>query len=100
MKIIAKHKWVVGATITESYDETDDSYRCFTATIRGWRNWKIYEGRVDGDTSSWVIVRVKEIRDRIDTGDESVFYEVVSLGDTPDDFDYDTGRGKRIKEVK
>ena len=44
-KIIARHKWVMGATITESYlDDPAVNLRRFTATIRGWRNWKMYEG--------------------------------------------------------
>ena len=47
-KIIARHKWVMGATITESYlDDPAVNLRRFTATIR----------------------------DRIDAGDESVFNE-------------------------
>ena len=47
-KIIARHKWILGATITESYlDDPAVNLRRFTATIR----------------------------DRIDAGDESVFNE-------------------------
>ena len=74
MKIIGRHKWVEGATITESYDEADDSKRRFTATIRGWRNWKIYEGKTYDDTTKFVRAMVTHLRDRIDAGDETVFY--------------------------
>ena len=72
MKILARHKWVEGATITESASE-DGLIRCFTATIRGWRNWKLYEGRLSETTTKEIIQRAKQIRDRIDSGDESVF---------------------------
>ena len=69
MKILARHKWVDGAVITESAG--DYGIRRFTATIRGWKNWKIYEG------TSWnvkeIIKTVQSIRDRIDAGDDSVF---------------------------
>ena len=73
MKIIGRHKWVEGATITESYDETDDTKRRFTATIRGFRNWKIYEGKLQDDTTGFVRLKVIHLRDRIDANDEAVF---------------------------
>jgi len=81
-KIIARHKWVAHATITESYCIEDDSIRRFTATILGWRNWKIYEGGLgkSGDiVLSAIINRVKEIRSRIEKGDNLVFKEDVSI---------------------
>ncbi len=79
MRILARHKRLDGATITESVSE-DGTIRRYTATIRGWRAWKIYEG------PDWslqdVNAKVREIRDRIDSGDESVFqrggYEPLS----------------------
>lgn len=74
MKIIARHKWVSGATITESYDEKNDKIRRFTATIRGFQNWRIFEGETDSETVQKVITDVKAIRDRIDAGDEEIFY--------------------------
>lgn len=80
-KIIARHKWVTGATITEScLDDPTKNLRRFTATIRGWRNWKIWEGdpSADKDMKSRVILiceRVKEIRKLIDAGDQSIFME-------------------------
>ena len=77
MKVLARHKWLVGCIITESYDENKSTakqaYRRFTATIRGWRNWVIYEGFVTKNTTQLVIDKVKSIRERIDQGDESVF---------------------------
>ena len=78
-KILAKHKWVSGATITESVNEKkerwNESYRRYTATIRGFQNWKIYEGYITENTAQRVIDCIKSIRDRIDNYDESVFKE-------------------------
>ena len=75
-KIIARHKWISGATVTESYlDDPAVNLRRFTATIRGWRNWKMYEGVLYHGLADKVAERVREIRDRIDAGDESVFNE-------------------------
>jgi hypothetical protein len=83
MRILARHKRVDGATITESVSE-DGTIRRYTATIRGWRAWKIYEGR-DWNLRD-VIAKAREIRDRIDSGDESVFqrggYEPLSEKET------------------
>ena len=83
MRILARHKRLDGATITESVSK-DGTIRRYTATVRGWRAWKIYEG------PDWnlpdVIAKVREIRDRIDSGDESVFqrggYEPLSGTET------------------
>ena len=79
MKIIARHKWLVGVLITESSDiaksTESQAYRRFTATIRGWRNWRLFEGLIDGNTVQAVIDKAKSIRDRIDAGDETVFGE-------------------------
>jgi len=78
-QILARHKWVAGATITESCSVSGGSIRKFTATIRGFRNWLIYCGDVRKISAQEVIKRVQEIRDRIDSGDEAVFYEDVSI---------------------
>ena len=78
-KIIGRHKWVSGATITESYREDDDRIRRFTATIRGWQNFRIYEGKMTSTTTKKIIAKVKSIRDRIDRGDETVFQNPESL---------------------
>ncbi len=72
--ICARHKWVAGVTITESYNTDDDRVRRFTATIRGYRNWKLGEYRCPVDVKA-IIASVRTIRDRIDNGDESVFDE-------------------------
>ena len=63
--------WVVGARITESVLQNGN--RRFTATIRGWRNWKLGEHMPGDETAKEIQVRVRAIRDRIDAGDESVF---------------------------
>ena len=73
---MGSHKNVAGCRIVESCNK-DDTIRRFTASIRGWRNWVIYEGKTDENTFTLVIQRVKEIRNRIDDGDESVFCEVA-----------------------
>jgi len=78
-KILARHKWVAGATITESVrrdDATDEngvSIRRYTATIRGFRNWMIYEGPAGEGIVNRIIKHVSEIRDKIDSGDDTVF---------------------------
>lgn len=80
-RILARHKWVEGAIITESVrrdDATDEngvSIRRFTATIRGFRNWKIYEGSAPSDIVRHIIKYVSDIRDKIDNGDNEVFKE-------------------------
>jgi ribosomal protein L3 len=79
-KIIARHKWVTGATITEScLDDPKQNLRRFTATISGWNNWKIWEGDPSagsmGKRITQIRNRVIEIRDRIDAGDKSIFME-------------------------
>ena len=78
MKILARHKWVEGAVITESVDEKregykDISYRRFTATIEGFQNWKIYEGYLTEDTAIKVKEMVKHIQGCIKRGDETIF---------------------------
>ncbi len=78
MKILARHKWVAGTVITESVDEKREGYknvsfRRFTATIEGFRNWKIYEGYLAEDTPRKVEGMVKHIQDCIKRGDETIF---------------------------
>ena len=79
MSVLARHKWLTGCTITESYDNTKDtetqSFRRFPATIRGWRKWVIFEGLVTPETTQFVIDKVRSIRKRIDENDETVFNE-------------------------
>ncbi len=78
MKILARHKWVAGAVITESVDKEregykDISFRRFTATIEGFRNWKIYEGYLNENTAEKVKEMVKYIQNRIKNGNEEIF---------------------------
>ena len=73
-KILARHKWVAGAVIAESVNQ-QGVVRRFTATIRGFRNWKIYQGPPSPCATSFVIAAVQGIRDRIDARDETVFDE-------------------------
>ncbi len=78
MKILARHKWVKGAVITESVDEKregykDISFRRFTATIEGFQNWKIYEGYLTEHTAEKVKEMVKHIQNLIKNGDETIF---------------------------
>lgn len=70
MRILARHHWIDGAIITESVSE-DGRTRRFTATIRGFRNWRIYEGN-DWNARK-IIDKVREIRGRIDANDKAVF---------------------------
>lgn len=80
-KIIARNKiHVNGATITESEKiDSPTSVRRFTATIRGFQNWRIWQGETAYKPMEPRVKeikrRVEKIRDRIDRGDESVFSE-------------------------
>ena len=75
-KIIARHKdWLAGSTITESV--SPENVRRFTATIRGWRNWKLREFKQPPTPAELfgLIEYMRRIQNRIDKGDESVFAE-------------------------
>ncbi len=80
-KILARHRtWVPGAVITELVDATNDApIHRFVATIRGYRNWRIWQGNTRKPHGvarvRFVTLRVYAIRDRIDRGDETVFQE-------------------------
>ena len=78
-KIIARHKWVAKATISESCSTDDSRIRRYTATICGWRNWRIFEGDVRLIAVEQIIDKVRSIRDRIEANDESIFVENVTL---------------------
>ena len=65
-------KWVPGATITESVLE-GTAHRRFTATVLGWRNFRVWEGDVEDLDVQDVIAKVQDIKARIEVGDESVF---------------------------
>ena len=75
-KLLGRHQHVVGAEIREYLDVHSDGWiRRYTATIRGWQKWYIGAGSIArGDyTFQQIIDRVREIRDRIDAGDRTVF---------------------------
>jgi len=77
-KILARQRrWVHNCTITESIN-TDTGERRFTATIDGWQNFRI---KVVAQSSPQVAEEVgrivRSIRDRIESGDESIFEEHV-----------------------
>lgn len=85
-KKLAVHDWVAGTKITESIEREQGEIRRFTVTIRGWQNWKIFEEQVfdnnlnkcliPNDVLTKIIIdKVKTIRDRIDSNDETVFNE-------------------------
>lgn len=81
-KKIASHKdWVSGATITESRKENGDTR--FVATIKGWRNFPIYEGKPGDEISKKVQEKVREIRDKLKSGDESILNENTSINQKP-----------------
>lgn len=75
--------WVNDAKITESvYD--DGSKRRFTATVLGWRNWKIWEGDCTDISVPLIIKNVENIRKRILAGDETVFARDANIVGSPD----------------
>ena len=69
-RILARHKWVAGALITESVNDDSMSYR-YTATVRGYRNWRIFEGAGGPGSLDLIIRIVRAIRDQIDAGGEN-----------------------------
>jgi hypothetical protein len=73
-RVIARHKWLSDCTITESISD-DERYRKFTATICGWRGFEIYCGELYDGVTKKVIAKVKEIREKIQAGDEAIFYQ-------------------------
>lgn len=68
-KIIGRHKWIVGTVVTESVND-DDSERRYTATVRGYRNWKLFEGELFPCYLQLIIRVVRAIRDQIDEDGE------------------------------
>lgn len=76
-KVISRNKrWVSGCTITESYDPDDSSsprLARFTATVEGFQNFKIFEGRLYDGCGKDVVDCVRVIQTRILAGDDAVF---------------------------
>jgi len=63
-KIMARHKWVSDCTITESHCDFKSgelAYIRFTATINGWRNFKIYEGYAFENEAVAIGARVRRL---------------------------------------
>lgn len=82
-KILARHKNIVGVTITESCLITDDLWRRYTATIRGFQKFLIYEGYCCDVEFSKICDVAYVLRCRIDIGDESLFKEQMPFIPTP-----------------
>ena len=79
--ILARHPWVAGATITETYREDRDERR-FVATICGFRNWRLFEGVPTQDALSTIIAITTQIRDLIrENGYDSAVFSL--LGEFP-----------------
>lgn len=72
-KVLAKHKWVAGCTITESVNLVNDNTRRYTATIRGWKNFVIYEGDPSKIDTQEIVNKVKEIRNTMDRNENEAF---------------------------
>lgn len=68
--ILARHKWVIGATTTESVND-GDTLRRYTATVRGYHNWRIFEGAAAPGSLALIIRIVRAIRDQIDADGEN-----------------------------
>lgn len=68
-RIIARHKWIDGATITESIRRDNPMFRRFTATIFGYQRWRIWTGNIAVQGMPFVVVtvffRVAAIKARI-----------------------------------
>ena len=77
-RVLARHRWVSGCTITESISDCD-RYRRFTATIDGWRGFEIYCGALyeadHKDIIRRIIAKVKEIQENIRIGNDYHFYQ-------------------------
>ena len=76
-RIIGRHKWITNTTITESVCRDDEHYRRFTATIYGYRNWRLWQGNMSEEGMSHVVAtvqaKVQGIKARIAADDETVF---------------------------
>ena len=68
-KIEGKHRVAKDILITESHSVSGNLKIRYTGTIKGWRNWKL------GNNIDEAIKRAREIRSRIESGDDSVFQE-------------------------
>jgi len=67
---LSRHSWVVGASITESIND-DNTLRRYTATVRGYRSWRVFEGVVSPEILELIIRVVRAIREQIDVDGEN-----------------------------
>ena len=84
-KVLQRNKlWAAGCIVTESVDLTyagPGTHRRYTATIRGFKNFRIWIGYFGKEQSipnskpvvEQVIETVRALRDRVDAGDETAF---------------------------
>ena len=79
-RVLARHKWVAGAVIAESVND-DSTRKRFTATIRGFRGWQLWEGGYGEaqDVAQVIADKVRELVARVDADDEAVFTENVRI---------------------
>ncbi len=68
-KIAGRHRIANDILITESHSISGELKIRYTGTIKGWRNWKL------GNDINKAIKRAKKIRNRMESGDDSVFQE-------------------------
>ena len=76
-RIFHKYNWGPDCIITESI-WTDESLniRRYTATICGYRNWKLYQGKADNPKlNQFLKDKCNEIKQRILAGDKTIFNE-------------------------
>lgn len=66
-QVLARHKWLLGCTISEVVD-TKTEKRHFVATVEGWNGF--YIGYI---STPDLIEEVKHIREKIKSGDDSIF---------------------------
>ena len=71
-RVIGRHKWVAGCTISESVNQ-DDTVRRYIATIKGSRNWRLYEGPGMPGLTVKLMAVVMYVRDHMDEKDADIF---------------------------
>ena len=84
-KIVARHKHVANAVITELvHVDTDNLFRRFVATICGYQYWNIAQGcMADGDfTFDDVINRVTFVRDLIERNENDPLFKMHEIEET------------------
>lgn len=72
-RLLARHKHLLKITISEFCLIDNDLIRNYTATICGWSGWQL------GDDWDHAQEHAKQIRDRIEGKDETVFKKGINL---------------------